>query len=118
MDGLHDVKCGDEGFVALFSYDVNVAHGQERLKKETGEAGALAHGVKFWSLIARYEYGAAPDNDHGLFGSPAQMLFLPAGCGNALSNVWLQVSRLLAEAIALLLCWIVGTRIVGGVVNL
>ncbi len=62
--------------LSLFlSYDVNVAHGQELLKKETGEAGALAHGVKFWSLIARYKYGAAPD-DHGLFGSPAQNVIL------------------------------------------
>ena len=59
---LVDAGCGEEGVAVLASYEFNRAYGSPLLAKESGEAGALSHGTRAWSVIAAVD-AAADGND-------------------------------------------------------
>lgn len=44
----------EDDTVVMIRYNINTARGYELVKPATGEAGALSHGARSWSLIASY----------------------------------------------------------------
>ena len=73
---LLEVGCGREGVAVLAAYNVNDAHGAEFLPPEKGEAGALSHGVKSWSLIAAVDEKAKADDNCGVVVAPAHYVIV------------------------------------------
>jgi hypothetical protein len=92
-EALHSVGCGTAGVVVLAAYDVNVARGTPLHKVAGGEAGALTHGLKTWSLLASFDVDALPSADSGLAVAPAHDLIVTG-------RIWLTALDRMAQGMA------------------
>lgn len=75
-EALKNSKCGEPGVVVMVCYDFNDAYGAPMMKKEKGEAGALSHGVRTWSLIAGMDLSCADEDTNGLVVAPAHNVIM------------------------------------------
>lgn len=76
MTALKTAGLGEKGVAVLASYEFNTAYGAPLMAKEKGEAGALSHGTRAWSLIAAVNPDAAVTDDAGVVLAPAHHVIL------------------------------------------
>lgn len=74
--------------VVMIPYNINTARGYELVKRATGEAGALSHGARSWSLVCAYE-----PEDESVVIAPAHNVILTG-------RLWKTQVAMLADAIS------------------